>query len=147
MALNIHLLISLEDPEHPQKLHNALARLTWKYCNDNDSCLRDQLIALGKAFGSKVNNEREALGTGVTQFKVDFSAFRDWYSSEPRLKANSLVIVAAGDDGLSGFQKDGHWGGYREEITRFSHALFSASPGECGVFSHLAKRNKKENAV
>ena len=38
--------------------------------------------------------------------------------------------VAAGDDGLSGFQQDGAWAGYREEITRFSQMVFSGRPGE-----------------
>ena len=129
-ALNIHLLISPDDPDHEQKIHNALARLTWKYGAENYSCVKDQLIALGKAFDGAVKDDRVALEKGVTQFKVDFSAFRDWYSKEPWLMTNSLVVVAAGDDGLSGFQKDGHWGGYREEITRFSQALFSGRPGE-----------------
>ncbi len=40
--------------------------------------------------------------------------------------------MAAGDDGLSGFQRDGAWGGYREEITRFSQILFSGRPGQGG---------------
>ena len=67
---------------------------------------------------------------GVTQFKVDFTGFRDWYQAEKWLSRNSLIAVSAGDDGLSGFQRDGAWGGFREEITRFSQILFSGRPGE-----------------
>lgn len=146
-ALNIHLLISPDDPKHEQKMHNALARLTWKYGTDNYSCVRDQLVALGKAFDSTATEERVALEKGVTQFKVDFSAFRDWYNNEPWLKVNSIVVVDAGNDGLSGFYKEGAWGGWREEITRFSQALFSGRPGEREFWLCRRSAEDKETVV
>lgn len=129
-ALNIHLLVSPHDPNHEQEIHDALARLKWKYGEKNYSCLRAALITLGKAFDSKITDERVALEAGVTQFKIDFSAFRTWYDDEPWLKANSIIVVDAGKDGLSGFYKEGGWGAWRDEITRFCHALFSGRPGE-----------------
>lgn len=141
-ALNIHLLISPDDPNHEQEIRDALARLKWKYGHKNYSCLRDQLIALGKEFDSKIADERAALEQGVTQFKIDFSAFRDWYDDEPWLKANSIVVAAAGDDGLSGFYKEGGWSGWRDEITRFSQALFSGRPGERDFW--LCRRTKED---
>ncbi len=129
-ALNMHLLISPDDPEHEQKIHHALGRLTWKYGDNNYSCLLEQLTALGKAFDSRITDDRVALEKGVTQFKIDFSAFRDWYNNEPWLRANSLIVVDAGKDGLSGIYQEGAWSAWREEITRFSQALFSGRPGE-----------------
>jgi len=39
-----------------------------------------------------VTDEGVALEKGVTQFKVDFSAFRDWYNDEPWLRENSLRL-------------------------------------------------------
>lgn len=129
-ALNIHILIAPDDPKHEQKMFNALARLTWEYGNENYSCVRDQLIALGKAFDSEIVDECAALEQGVRQFKIDFSTLRNWYNRESWLKAHSIIVASAGDDGLSGFHKDGAWGAWRDEITRFSHALFSGRPGE-----------------
>lgn len=129
-AVNIHLLVSPDDPNHETEILNALGRLDWTYGGRNYSCLPDQLIALGRAFDPAVADERAALRVGVTQFKVDFTGLRDWYNAEPWLRQNSLIAVAAGDDGLSGFRRDGAWGGYREEITRFSQILFSGRPGE-----------------
>ena len=79
---------------------------------------------------SGIRDDSAALRAGVNQFKVDFSSLRDWYNGEHWLRRNSLIAVAAGDDGLSGFQRDGAWGAYREEITRFSQILFSGRPGE-----------------
>lgn len=129
-AVNIHFLVSPDHPNHEIEITNALARLTWRYGGRNYSCLPDQLMALGRAFDPTIVEDRAALATGVNQFKVDFTKLREWFESEPWLKSNSLIAVAAGDDGLSGFQRDGAWGGYREEITRFSQLLFSGRPGE-----------------
>lgn len=129
-ALNIHLLVSPESPDHEAEIRNALGRLDWEYQNRRYSCLPEQLRALGRAFDSKLTDDKAALAMGVTQFKVDFTTFRNWFEKERWLKENSLIIVAAGDDGLSGFANDGGWAGFREEITRFSHALFSGRPGE-----------------
>ena len=129
-ALNIHLLISPDDPNHENEITNALGRLTWLYGKRNYSCLPDQLVALGRAFNPGVKDDCDALSIGALQFKVDFTTFRKWITGEPWLLQNSLVAVAAGDDGLSGFQIDGAWAGFREEITRFSRIIFSGRPGE-----------------
>jgi len=129
-AINIHLLISPDDPHHEGEILNALARLDWEYNKRRYSCLPEQLMALGRAFDPAIRNDGAALRAGVTQFKVDFTRFREWYNAEPWLKRNSLVAVAAGEDGLSGFRRDGAWAAHRDEITRFSQILFSGRPGE-----------------
>jgi energy-coupling factor transporter ATP-binding protein EcfA2 len=129
-ALNIHLLVCPDAPDHETEIRNALGRLDWEYQKRRYSCLPDQLRALGRAFDPKLTDDRAALAMGVTQFKVDFTTFRDWFKKERWLQENAIVAVAAGDDGLSGFQKDGAWAGFREEITRFSQILFSGRLGE-----------------
>lgn len=129
-AVNIHLLISPDDPQHERETLNALGRLDWKFGEQRYSCLPDHLAALGRAFDSKIKEDSVALRTGVMQFKVDFSRFREWYDAEPWLRRNSLVAVTAGADGLSGFRRDGAWTALRDEITRFSHIIFSGRPGE-----------------
>jgi ABC-type lipoprotein export system ATPase subunit len=141
-AVNIHLLVCPDDPNHEAEILNALARLDWTYGSKKYSCLPDQLVALGRAFDPAVADARAALQVGVTQFKVDFTRLRDWYNDEPWLRQNTLIAVAAGDDGLSGFQRDGAWGGYREEITRFSQILFSGRPGEREFW--LGRRNPED---
>ena len=129
-AVNIHLLICPDDPNHELEIKNSLARLTWEYGGKRYSCLPDQLIALGRAYSPNTVDDRAALETGVLQFKVDFTTLRDWYNKEHWLRENSIVAVAAGEDGLSGFLKDGAWASYREEITRFSQMILSGRPGE-----------------
>jgi hypothetical protein len=129
-AINIHLLISPDDPNHEKEILNALARLEWEYDRRKYSCVPDQLIALGRAFDPKVTDDRRALQVGTTQFKVDFTTLRDWYYREPWIQRNALVAVSAGSDGLSGIRRDGAWVALRDEVTRFSQILFSARPGE-----------------
>ena len=129
-AVNIHLLVSPDDPEHEKKIHEALLRLSWKYKDGTYSCAPDQLAAFGKAFDPSIIADNAALEKGVEQFKIDFSKFREWFDGERWLKQNSLVAVSAGDDGLSGFLKQGGWAAHREEVTRFSHMLFCGRPGE-----------------
>lgn len=129
-AVNIHLLVSPDDPDHEKKIGQALARLTWEYNKNTYSCLPDQLEALGRAFAPSAVDAKAALSKGVEQFKIDFTRFRDWFNDEHWLRQNTLVAVSAGDDGLSGFLKQGGWAAHREEITRFSHLLLSGRPGE-----------------
>lgn len=129
-AVNLHLLISPEDPNHETELLNALGRLTWRYGGRNYSCLPDQLMALGRAYDQAAVEDHVALRVGVTQFKADFTRLQEWYQNEGWLRENSLTAVEAGKDGLSGFLRDGAWGGYREEITRFAQIIFSGRPGE-----------------
>lgn len=129
-AVNIHLLVSPDDAQHEQEITNALGRLSWVYDKRNYSCLPDQLMALGRAFNPNAVSDKQALESGVLQFKPDFTKFAEWYESEPWLKRHTLIAVSAGEDGLSGFLRDGAWGAYREEITRFSQILFSGRAGE-----------------
>jgi energy-coupling factor transporter ATP-binding protein EcfA2 len=129
-AINIHLLVSPEDTDHEQHILNSLGRLVWQYGTQRYSCLPDQLMALGKAFDPTIKDGVAALKAGVVQFKVDFTTFRNWYNAEPWLRRNSLVAVSAGTDGLSGFRRDGGSAALRDEITRFSHIIFSGRPGE-----------------
>jgi energy-coupling factor transporter ATP-binding protein EcfA2 len=129
-AINIHLLVSPNDPQHETKTLQALGRLHWRYDDNNYSCLPDQLIALGRAFDKNAKDDNAALRVGATQFKPDFTVLREWFENEKWLRANSLVAVSAGADGLSGFRRDGAWAALRDEITRFSHILFSGRPGE-----------------
>src|SRR5665213_2443354 len=146
-AVNIHLLISPDDPQHEQEILNALGRLNWLYGEGKYSCLPDQLAALGRAFDTTIKDDGAALRAGVTQFKVDFTRFREWHNSEPWLRRNSLVGVAAGADGVSGFRRDGAWAALRDEITRFSQVMFSGRPGEREFWLGIGSPEDRETVI
>ncbi|MGM4910129.1 TrlF family AAA-like ATPase [Rhizobium sp. 768_B6_N1_8] len=128
--VNIHLLVSPDDPKHITEINNALARLHWGYNKHLYSCTPDQLAELGQAIDPSLRDQRAARNKGVEQFKIDFSKFRDWYQQETWLRAHSLVAVSGNKDGLSGFLTGGGWAAMREEITRLSDVIFSGRPGE-----------------
>lgn len=144
-AINIHLLISPEDPEHEKRIQEALLRLSWKYGQGTYSCSPDQLAAFGRAFDPTITAENAALKKGAEQFKIDFSRFHDdWFLKETWLRQNSLVAVSAGNDGLSGFLTQGGWAAHREEITRFSQILFCGRPGEREFWLAQGKNEDRE---
>jgi hypothetical protein len=62
-AVNIHVLVSPDDPRHEQEILNALGRLTWEFNGRRYSCLPDQLMALGRA--TQMRGRRAALHTGT----------------------------------------------------------------------------------
>ncbi|MDF0522714.1 hypothetical protein P0R31_36365 [Bradyrhizobium yuanmingense] len=47
-AINIHLLVSPDDPNHEEEIENALGRLSIEFNNRIYSCQHAQLTALGK---------------------------------------------------------------------------------------------------
>ena len=144
-AVNIHLLISPEELEHEEQINDALRRLTFEYNRATYSCTLSSLIRLGKAINNSIVDDKVALEKGAGKFKVDFTKFKEWYRSELWLNRNSLVAVAAGDDGLSGFSYDGGWSAHREEITRFSHIIFSGQPKEREYWLGKSKPEYKEH--
>ena len=99
-------------------------------------------MALGQAFDPQIKESGAALRAGVTQFKVDFTRFREWYNAERWFRENSLIGVSAGADGVSGFRRDGAWAALRDEITRFSQIMFSGRPGEREFYDSLWQRRR-----
>ena len=125
--LNLHLLVSPEDPNHLVEAHRILARLQFPAHEDSFSCTRSELIRLGKKADPSIVDDRAALAHGATQFKVDFNQLREVIGSSGWAKANIIVAVAGGSgDGTSGLQQ-GADATVRQEIERFAHVIFSSN--------------------
>ncbi|MET4356421.1 hypothetical protein ABIC08_006384 [Bradyrhizobium sp. RT9b] len=130
-AINIHLLVSPDDPNHEDEIENALGRLSIEFNGRTYSCQHVQLIALGKVIQPEISGDTAALREGVNQFKIEFDAFRTWLKDEGWLRRNSLVAIAAGsNDGASGIQHDDGFRAFREELYRFSDMIFSGNPAD-----------------
>ncbi|MCI0563670.1 MAG: AAA family ATPase, partial [Nitrososphaera sp.] len=133
-AINIHLLVSPDDPNHVMEIEQALAKLTFSYKDKEYACTKDELIRLGKAHDPKQTDEWGAFRNGVNQFKPDFDAFRKWYNNQGWLKAHSLIAIANGKDGAGGLSKDAGFSAAREELYRFAHLVFSGKPADQKYF-------------
>ena len=48
-GINLHLLVSPDDPDHVTQVGRILGRLWFDYTSDKFHCKRDELILLGRA--------------------------------------------------------------------------------------------------
>ncbi|MBZ7921537.1 AAA family ATPase [Ensifer adhaerens] len=128
--VNVHLLVSPEDPNHVAELHRILQRLQFQAHGDTFNCTRADLISLGKKADTSIIDDRAALAHGATQFKVNFDQLRRVMRESDWAKANILVAVAgAAGDGTSGLRQAAD-ATMRQEIEKFAHIIFSSSPAQ-----------------
>ncbi|AIC30051.1 hypothetical protein IE4771_PB00323 (plasmid) [Rhizobium etli bv. mimosae str. IE4771] len=128
--VNLHLLVSPEDPNHLGELHRILQRLQFQAHGDTYNCTRNDLIALGKRADPSISDDGAALRHGATQYKVNFDQLRRVMRESDWAKANILVAVAgAAGDGTSGLRQAAD-ATMRQEIERFAHIIFSSSPAQ-----------------
>ncbi|HBT5093381.1 TPA: hypothetical protein MYM36_005283 [Klebsiella pneumoniae] len=94
--VNLHLLVSPDDPNHVSEIRRFLSRLHFSAYNDRFDCTPEELIRLGKTADSSIKDDRAALIHGATQFKVNFATLRTTYGESAWAKANILIGVAGG---------------------------------------------------
>lgn len=128
--VNIHLLVSPEDPNHVIELKRILSRLQFNAFGDRYDCKREELIRLGRRAEPTLTDDRTALAHGATQFKVNFARLKDVFTESDWAKSNILIAVAGGtDDGTSGIRQAADTT-VRQEIEKFAHVIFSSSSAQ-----------------
>lgn len=128
--VNLHLLVSPEDPNHVAELNRILQRLQFHAHGDTFNCTRVDLIALGRKADTTILDDNAALSHGATQFKVSFSQLRHVMQGSDWAKENILIAVAgAAGDGTSGLRQAADTT-IRQEIEKFADIIFSSSPAQ-----------------
>lgn len=128
--VNVHMLVSPEDPDHLSEVKRILKRLQFHAFNDRFDCTREELIKLGKRADPTIIDDGAALRHGATQFKVNFDQLRKVIGEIAWAKNNILIAVAGGaGDGTSGV-RDAADATVRQEIEKFAHIIFSSSPAQ-----------------
>ena len=128
--MNVHLLVSPEDPDHLSEVKRILKRLQFRAFNDRFDCTREELIKLGKRADPTITDDGAALRHGATQFKVNFDQLRKVIHESEWAKKNILIAVAGGaGDGTSGVRQAAD-ATVRQEIEKFAHIIFSSSPAQ-----------------
>lgn len=126
--VNLHLLVSPDDPNHVTEIRRFLSRLHFSAHNDRFDCTPEELTRLGKTADPSIKDDRAAHSHGATQFKVNFAALRATYAESAWAKANILIGVAGGSgDGTSGLRQAADQT-IRQEIEKFAHFIFTSSP-------------------
>ncbi len=129
--LNIHLLVSPDDPDHLARIEEKIATLTFPYKDEPYQCTELGLIRLGRAYTTDPKlPDGAALKEGANQFKVEFSKLEQLKRNDAWVRDNVLFGVAAGNDGLSGLSKDSGFFAQREELARFADVIFSGQQGD-----------------
>ena len=124
--VNIHLLVSPEDPDHVAELNRFLGRLSFPAFNDKFACTPAELIRLGRRADSTNINDEAALQHGCRQFKVSLENLIEEYRGIEWARDNILIAVAGNSDGTSGV-KEAADTTLREEIEKAAHAIFASS--------------------
>ena len=129
-GVNLHLLVSPDDPEHVEQLDRFLSRLQFHFEGDNFACTEGDLRRLGRAHDTSIFDDDKALQSGVNQFKVDFHALRKLYEETDWARANILIAVAgSSNDGTAGLQdQTASFAATRKEMEAFAHIIFTVTP-------------------
>jgi energy-coupling factor transporter ATP-binding protein EcfA2 len=143
-GVNIHLLVSPEDPDHVARAEDQIRRLHFGVDGEDYPCSDDGLTRLGRRYlvDEPTAPSGKALAEGASQFKVAFDKLQELFKRSEWLQRNVLVAIAAGNDGLGGFSKDSSFWLLREEMARFADVIFSGQPNERQFWlneDHLAK--------
>jgi len=125
--VNIHLLVSPEDPDHVAQIQRILSRLHFQAFDDSFDCTKSDLVALGRRSEPNLIDDSSALSHGATQFKVNFSQLKNVFSQSEWAKKNILIAVSGGtSDGTSGVRQAADKT-MRQEIEKFAHIIFSSN--------------------
>lgn len=142
--INVHLLVSPEDPKHLAELKRFLSRLHFRAHKDRFDCTQEDLIRLGNAANPSLGNTNLALREGATQFKVNFSNLREVYGETAWANENILIAVAGGsDDGTSGIRHSAD-AVLRQEIESFAHVIFASSNAQREFWLGLRGKSTSE---
>lgn len=128
--VNVHLLVSPDDPNHLTELKRFLTRLTFSAYDDSFCCDRDDLVRPGQRFDPKLVDPVAALRRGAEQFKVSFDQLKRAYSEIAWAQKNILIAVVGSEtDGTSGV-RDAADTTLRQEVEKFAHVIFASSPAQ-----------------
>lgn len=130
-AVNVHLLVSPDDPHHVEQARRVLRNLTFDAFGDSFHCERADLIRLGKRHGGSGLTDSAALEVGTNQFKVSPDGLRAEWNANEWMRNNVLIAVVGGSrDGTSGVRESdaSSLAALRGELERWSHVIFAAQP-------------------
>jgi energy-coupling factor transporter ATP-binding protein EcfA2 len=130
--VNVHLLVSPEDPNHVDEIRRFLRTLKFSSGRESFVCDRADLVRLGQAHDPNIREETSALAAGTNLFKVTLENLKQSLEGSAWAQNNIIIGVAAGTtDGTSGVRDaGGSLEAVRVEIERIAHVIFASSPAQ-----------------
>lgn len=131
--INIHVLFNPNLPKETIE-REFLQCLKFSYQGNEYSCLRQDLIALGRAYKNNDSlEENRAKKEGISQFNVNRDALKRIVTKESLRDNIVLAVSNSSRDGNSGIQHSS-LAATRQEIYRMSHIIFSANDKDVQYF-------------
>ncbi len=129
-GINLHILVSPEDPNHVDEIKRQLAKLHFHFGREDYACTEADLIRLGRVHDPAITDDEAALRAGVNQFKVDFPQLRKLYEETEWLQQHTLIAIAGGsNDGTAGLRDaDASFAAQRKELEAFGHIILTSTP-------------------
>jgi ABC-type lipoprotein export system ATPase subunit len=144
-AINIHLIVSPDDPHHVEEIQYHLNRLHITYNEKPVSCNRSELIQFGNEINLKSTSDEQRYRLGIENFKIDFSVFTDWYNESKWFKDNALIALSTKQsDGTSALSYKGGFAAKRHEIEKKADIIFSAAPSDIQFWLGESKKSESE---
>lgn len=131
-ALNGHLLVSPEDPEHIRMIERFLNKLTFNAHGQKYTCNIADLILLGRKHRDDTSlEENAALCEGTNQFKVNFDELIEQFHSDAWALENVLLGIAVNTgDGTSGLSTDASFASVRKKMEAKAQIIFASSESQ-----------------
>ncbi len=124
--VNIHLLVSPDDPNHVFELNRFLGRLVFSGFSDKFACTPEDLRRLGRLAGGATLDDEAALRHGAGQFKVSLDNLLESYRDIAWAQDNILVLSPRTPTARPGVKEAGD-ATLREEIEKAGHLMFASS--------------------
>jgi energy-coupling factor transporter ATP-binding protein EcfA2 len=144
-AINIHLLISPDDPHHIEEIKQHLNRLCVMHNQKPVSCNRNELIRFGNEINPKLTSDEQRYALGIENFKIDFSTFVKWYNNSKWFKENALIALSVKQsDGTSALSYNSGFAATRHEIEQKADIIFSSAPSDIQFWLGESKMSEPE---
>jgi hypothetical protein len=128
-AINGHLLISPDDPNHMAEAKRFFSRLYFETSFDKYACTNEDLIKLGRIHDSTTIEDHKALSIGANQFKITFSNLTDVFKGSEWARGNILLGMAVGTgDGTGGYSRDASFAVTRKVMDASANVMFTGQP-------------------
>ena len=142
--INLHVLFN---PELSSEVieREFFQNIKFTYNGNSYSCLRRDLISLGRAFSN--NNDLDdsaAWRVGIGQFNISYYDLNNVIQRESLSKHIVVAVSNGSSDGNSGIQHSS-LAATRQEIYRMSHIIFSANDNDIQYF--LGKKGDDESTI
>jgi len=138
--INIHCIFDSSLPVNTIE-NRFLSKLNYKYNNTPYSATNNSLIQLGKAIEPTIIDDFEAEKKALEQYVVNLSDLQELFNNDKELRGKTIIVISnKSTDGASGIGNPSTSGdisdltALREELYKFSDAIFSGNPSDALYF-------------